>query len=256
MAYVDAHLHLADAAYSQFIPEIIEDARQNSVSHLLSNSMDYQTSMATLEIAKRYRPIVLPAVGVHPWTANSNLDPQLEKVEELLATNEGFVKAIGEIGLDGKYNQNAQTKQRQRETFETLLRVAEKKTLPVVIHSRLAIDEVLETLTRYKLSKVLLHWYDGPIDRLSKIHDSGYFISIGPVVTYSRRISEIAQQADLKLILTETDGPVTYGGPYKSRTTKPSFVIDVVRKLAEIRSIELVETRETILSNFMNFLGM
>lgn len=256
MSYVDAHLHLADPGYAGRIPAIIENATKNNVSHLLSNAMDYQTSVETLEIARKYEPIVLGAIGVHPWTANNNADCQLDKFEELIEKNEGSVKALGEIGLDGKYSQSAETRKRQREVFEFFLRIAERRELPVIVHSRLAVNEVLETLSKFRLRKVLLHWYDGPIEKLPLIGERDYLISIGPAVQYSRRMSEIARSADLGMILTETDGPVTYRGAFHGQATMPSFVIDVVRKLAEVKSLSLETTREVIMANFEKLVSM
>lgn len=255
LTYVDAHLHLADARYSGRIREIISDASESNVSHLLSNATDYQTSVQTLEIAAKYHPMVLAAVGVHPWTANTGADCQLDKFEELIKTNETLVEAIGEIGLDGKYPQNEQARRRQQNVFEFFLQMAERHGLPVIVHSRLALEEVLVTLPKYNLQKVLLHWYDGPTEKLRLIRDLGYLISVGPTLLYSHRMSEIAREADLSMILTETDGPVTYSGPFKGRITKPSFVIDVARKLAEIKSLSSEAIQEALTTNFKELLG-
>jgi TatD DNase family protein len=255
LSYVDAHLHLADSRYTGQIGRMINDANENHVSRLLSNALDYETSLQTLEIAKRYDSIVLAAIGVHPWTANGRVDCQLEKFEELIKANEKHVKAIGEIGLDGKYTQDAVTRKRQREVFEFFLQVAERRSLPVIVHSRLAVDEALQTLSTFNLPRVLIHWYDGPVQKLDLVRDRGYMISTSPIVLYTRRIIEIARAADLKMILTETDGPTTYHGPFEGTQTRPSFVIEVVKKLAEIKSESVETVRETIVDNFRRLLG-
>ena len=255
LTYADAHLHLADAGYSGRIQEIISDASENNVSHLLSNATDYQSSVQTLEIAAKYHPMVLAAIGVHPWTANSEADCQLDKFEGLIKANETLVEAIGEIGLDGKYPQNEQTRRRQQKIFEFFLQMAERHRLPVIVHSRSALEDVLVTLPKYNLQKVLLHWYDGPTEKLQSIRDLGYLISVGPPVLYSRRMSEIAREADLSMLLTETDGPVTYSGPFKGRKTKPSFVIDVAKKLVEIKSLSSKAIQEALTTNFKELLG-
>ena len=139
---------------------------------------------------------------------------------------------------------------RQGQVFEFFLQLAERRRLPVIVHSRLAVNEVLETLTRFDLRTVLLHWYDGPIEKLRLIEDRGYLISIGPVTLYSPRTCELARKAGLGMILTETDGPVAYGGQFKGRMTKPSFVIDVVQKFAEIKSISMDVAQDALLNNF------
>ncbi len=251
LSYVDAHLHLADHEYAGRIEEIIRDATTNNVAHLLSNAVDYNTSLQTITLAKNYPGKVLAAVGVHPSTATKAVDCQIDKFEQLIENNGKHVKAVGEIGLDGKYTQDEALKARQKEVFRFFLGLAERKKLPVVVHSRLAVDEVLETLSDFLLQRVLLHWYDGPIEKLKVIQDHGWLISFGPALLYSRRLSEIAREADLGIILSETDGPVSYYGPFKGRHTQPSFVADVVRKLAEIKSVSADVARETIYRNFL-----
>ena len=255
MSYVDAHLHLADPDYAGRIELVMEDATKNNISHLLSNAVDYETSIETVTLARRYDGQVFAAVGVHPWTVTKNKDLHLDKFEELLEVNERYIKAIGEIGLDGQYTQDEEQKKRQREVFRFFLELAEHKRLPVVVHSRLAVDDVLETLPSFNLQKVLLHWYSGPVEKLDLIKDRGYLISVGPSLLYSRRISEIARHADLKMILSETDGPVNYHGPFEGKMTQPSLVIEVVRKLAEIKSQSAENVRETICSNFQLFIS-
>ncbi len=254
LSYVDAHLHLADPGYAGRIGEIIRDATTNNVAYLLSNAVDCNTSLQTITLAKNYPGKLLAAVGVHPSTATKAVDCQIDKFEQLIENNGKYVKAVGEIGLDGKYTQDEALKTRQKEGFRFFLGLAERKKLPVVVHSRLAVDEVLETLSDFLLQRVLLHWYDGPIKKLKVIQDHGWLISFGPALLYSRRLSEIAREADLEIILSETDGPVSYYGPFKGRHTQPSFVADVVRKLAEIKSVSTDEARETIYRNFREFI--
>ncbi len=254
MSYIDAHLHLADPAYTSSTKSIIEDATRNSVTRLLSNAVDYSTSVRTISLAKQYEGTVLAAVGIHPSTVVGEAGYELAQFERLIDENREYVKAIGEIGLDGKYTQDEEKKSRQREVFRFFLRIAEKKQLPVVVHSRLAVDEVLDELSRFNLPKVLLHWYDGPLEKLELIRERGYLISIGPTLLYSKRIAEVARNADLSIILSETDGPVSYHGPFEGKVTQPTFVIDVVRKLAEIKIERAQEVRDAVWNNFQRLI--
>lgn len=255
MSYVDAHLHLADQEYSGRIELLIENAANNRVKHLLSNAMDYDTSVETLSLARKYKGTVLAAIGVHPWTVTNRQSFELGKVEQLIEDNGKYVRAIGEIGLDGQYSRNAEKRRIQREVFQFFLSLAERRKLPAIVHSRMAADDVLQTLSSFSPPKVLLHWYSGPLEKLKEIKDRGYLISVGPSIIYSKRISEIAQSAELGLVLSETDGPVSYHGPYRGRMTQPSFVIDVVQKLAEIKSLSTETVREAIWNNFQNLIS-
>ena len=255
MSYVDAHIHLADPAYDQ-VELVLDDAVANGVAYLLSNGMDYESSLRTVSLSKRYGKVIA-AVGVHPWTVTNATAPLvLDAFEQLIEDNRKQVRAIGEIGLDGQYPQDYAKKQQQEETFRFFLTLAERRRLPVVIHSRLAISQILEILPSFNLVKVLLHWYSGPSDNLHVIKERGYLISVGPSILYSKRVAEIARQADLSIILTETDGPVSYYGPFKGKTTFPSFVVDVVKKLAEIKNMSTEETREAAWNNFHSLISL
>lgn len=250
MSYVDAHLHLADPGYDGQVEQLIENSDKNKVAQLLSNATDYDTSTKTIALAKRYPSKVLAAIGVHPWTATKSTKYQLDNFEQLIEENVDSVRAIGEIGLDGKYTHDETLKSREKEVFRFFLELAERKRLPVVVHSRQAIDEVLEELSKFDLPKVLLHWYDGPTETLKLIGQRGYLVSIGPAIFYSRRIAEIAEAVGLDMILTETDGPVRYRGLFADKLTQPSFVVNVTRKLAEIRGLSTDEMREKVWNNF------
>lgn len=254
MSYVDAHLHLADPMFKGRVEEAVDDAEKNNVSFLLSNATDYNTSTETIALAKRHSTRVFAAIGVHPWTASNATSYELDKFERLVDENRDCVKAIGEIGLDGKYTQDEAAKTRQREVFRFFLKLAALKKLPVVIHSRQAVDEVLGILSEFDLPKVLLHWYDGPAEVLPSIHERGYLISFGPALLYSRRLARIAANADLGMILTETDAPIKYPGPFAGRSTQPSFVIGVVRKLAEINTVDTEAVRNSVWNNFHEFI--
>jgi TatD DNase family protein len=254
LTYLDAHIHLADPAYGNNIDSIIEDASKKQVTLLLSNAVDYNSSVQTIALADKHDERVLATVGVHPSTVVNEVRYGLSQFEKMIDANRRSVRAIGEIGLDGKYTKDQEKICRQREVFRFFLNLAEKKRLPAVVHSRLAVDEVLDELAGFNLPRVLLHWYDGPIDKIRVIEDRGYLISLGPALHYSKRLADIAKSIDLSTVLSETDGPVPYHGPFEGKETVPSFVIDVVTKLAEIKHSTVQQVSEAIWLNFQRFI--
>lgn len=254
MPYVDAHLHLADPGYSGQVDLLIQDAVRNDVSHLFSNAVDYNTSVETISLAKLHQGLILAAVGIHPSTATNNADCKLGQFDGLVQENRKHVRAIGEIGLDGTYTQDPERKKRQKEVFQSLLQLAERNDLPVVIHSRSAVEDVLNALSNVRVRKVLLHWFDGTNDQLKTSSDRGYLISFGPALLYSRKLQDLARLADINTLLTETDGPVRFrGAPFEGKITLPSFIIHVTHKIAEIKSISPNAVRDAVWENFKKF---
>lgn len=255
VSYIDAHLHLADPGYEGKVEEIVQDADRHNVSKMLTNATDYQSSLQTINQARTFPERVLAAVGVHPSTVLRSENLHLEAFERMIEENSGWITAIGEIGLDGKYTADERIRTRQTEVFRFFLNLAEKKNLPVVVHSRQAVTETLNSLARYQLPRVLMHWYDGPPESLALLKERGYMISIGPALLYSRKITEIGRSIDEELILTETDGPVSYRGIFGDELTKPWFVGEVVKKLAEVRGTDSEAVQSTVFSNFKMFVN-
>ncbi len=223
MQFADAHVHLADPEYEGLLPHLIEVAKKANVSALVSNAMDSETSRRTLALAREYHDLVYAAVGIHPWNAVSQGETDLETMSEIATRHRGEIVAIGEIGLDRTYAKEKEHFRIQSEVFRKMLDLAERTDLPISVHSRGSVQEALEILGTCRVRRVLFHWYSGSIKFLKEIVGNGYRISVGPSLLYSRRIQEIVKDTPIEHILTETDGPVTYKGPFYGKTTTPKI---------------------------------
>jgi TatD DNase family protein len=181
---------------------------------------------------------------------------ELEETLKLIAdqAQRKTVLAIGEIGLDSKYEK---TWDKQLWVFDNMLRLAEKLGLPVIVHSRGTTERIVDMLSSYRLMRVLLHWFSYPLTSLSKAVECGYFITEGPPAVYSNGIREVVSKVPLTNLLTETDGPVTYHKhPFDGQLTKPSFIRPVVEAVADIKKMSVVDVAEQIAVNFEEFFGL
>ena len=254
MKLIDAHIHLSDAEYAGHIDELIADAKNSGVVALVTNSMDLKTCQNDIKLSEKYPNLVYPALGIHPWNVNVIGESELQETVDFIQKQKGFVKAIGEIGLDCKYET---VWEKQTMVFDKMLHLAEELELPVIIHSRGTTDVIVEILASYKLKRVLLHWFSHPMSALTKALDKGYFITEGPPATYSNGIREVVEKTPLTNLLTETDGPVTYWKqPFNGQLTKPSFILNVVSAVAEIKKMKTEEVAEQIIKNFEVFFNI
>jgi TatD DNase family protein len=254
MKLIDAHVHLSDAEYTSHIDELVTDAKNAGVTALVTNSMNLQTCQNDVKLAEKYPDLVYPALGIHPWNVNVIEDKELQETIDFIQKQKGIVKAIGEIGLDYKYET---IWEKQTMVFDKMLRLAEKLELPVIIHSRGTTDKIVEILPSYRLKRVLLHWFSHPMSALSKALDNGYFVTEGPPVTYSNGIREVVEKTPITNLLTETDGPVTYWKqPFNGQLTKPSYIRNVVEAVAEIKKMQVEEVAEQIIKNFEVFFNI
>jgi TatD DNase family protein len=252
---VDAHIHLSDAEYNSHTDELIADAKTSNVAAMVSNAMDLQTSINSLNLAEKHPGLVYAALGIHPWNVNVLKENELENTLKLISdeNQKKTVIAIGEIGLDSKYDK---TWDKQLMVFDKMLRLAETLALPVIIHSRGTTAQIVDMLPSYNLKRVLLHWFSYPLTALSQAVSHGYYITEGPPTAYSRGIREVVENVPLTNLLTETDGPVKYyKPPFNGQMTKPSFIRTVVDAIAEVKNVPVDDVAEQIAKNFEEFFG-
>ena len=253
MKFVDAHIHLSDDDYAGRVSEVLTEAKNSGVVALVSNSMDLKTCQGTLELAERHAGMVYAALGIHPWTVKDLKEDELDQVLQLISVQRGnraFV-ALGEIGLDSKYTE---IWDKQIEVFDLMLRLAEKLSLPAIIHSRGTTVQIIDMLPSYKLKKVLLHWFSSPISALGKAVERGYYITEGPPAAYSNGIRDVVKRVPITNLLTETDGPVRFfKGPFEGKRTTPAFIPTVVAAFAEVKNMSAEGVARQILKNFQDF---
>ena len=251
--FVDAHLHLSDEEYAGSIDEIIKEARMANVVALVSNSVDLETSIKSLELAGKYASLVYAALGIQPSSIEHLAEGKLEETLNLISKqkmNRAMV-AIGEIGLDANH---MSTWNDQLRVFDEMLHCAERLGLPVIVHSRGAAEQVIDRLPSYNLVRVLLHFFTGSADALSKAIQNGYYVSEGPAAVYSEGIREVVRKVPITNLLTETDGPVRfYRPPFKGKRTTPAFIPEVVRAIAKIKEASEQSVAEKIAGNFEKF---
>jgi TatD DNase family protein len=220
--------------------------------------MDYESSMLSLRLAQQNPGLVYAALGVHPWNVQSLSSDELEQTLDVIlkqGDRHEKIVAIGEVGLDFAYEQG-RTAELQIKVFDKMLQTAEKLSLPVILHSRRTAAKIISILPSFKLEKVLFHWFSGPMELLPKIVENGYYISEGPPSVYSKKTREIVRLVPLDRLLTETDGPVRFGGPFYGKLTTPSFIPQIVRAIADIKKAEETEVANRVLRNFISFFGV
>ena len=145
---IDTHLHLFKEYYED-IPSIINDARNNNVRYYINNGCDTKSNKEVLESLKY--PEVFGAIGIHPEEVDSYSEEDIKFIEDNLCNPK--IVAIGEIGLDYYYTK--ENKSEQIKLFEKQLKLAEKYNMPVIIHSRDATEDTINTLKKYKVTGVI-----------------------------------------------------------------------------------------------------
>jgi len=259
MKFVDAHIHLSDPEYNNRISQVFEESKQSNVVALVSNSMDFETSVLNIRLAEENTGFVFAALGIHPWSVTDLKPEELQRTLDFIfqhGTDREKIVAVGEIGLDPQYAKRREVKELQVKVFHKMLNAAEKLSLPVVIHSRWSAPKITTILPSYNLKGVLFHCFSSPVELLPQIIEHGYYISEGPPTVFSNRTQDVVRRVPLTNLLTETDGPVRFMGPFKDKLTTPAFIPKVVKAVAEIKGMNENDVAEQVCRNFVSFFGI
>lgn len=252
--FFDSHAHLDAAAIAA-----IEGSK---VDYVCDIGTDLETSLAAVERAAAH-PWCYAAVGYHPHEAKDMGDAEFEMIRHLAGKPK--VRAIGEIGLDFHYNFSEPDV--QREVFRRQIRLANELSMPIVIHSREADQEVLLTLKEEQAfsdrrkavfggrAGVLMHCYSGSREMAEQYVKLGAMISIAGPVTYknNRRTVEVVQAIPLEHLLIETDAPYLTPEPFRGQRNQSPYVEFTAMRIAAIKGISLAEVAEATTRNAKGF---
>jgi len=249
---VDIHIHLTDEEYRP-LSGYLKIFLKSIDMVLVSVSTGLKTAVENIRLAEEFPGIVIPFIGVHPQTSDGE---DLGRFLDYFESVKGRVVGIGEIGLDRKPRSTQSIGEKQHTAFRVQLELAEKLGMPVSIHSRGALEEVFEVLTSYSLKGVLLHWFSGGLADAKRATDRGYYASFGPALVYSKRMRMVAKGMCEEYILTETDGPVHYGGCFDGRMALPTFLSSVLFALASALGRPYEDILKMVYENSIKYVGL
>jgi len=234
---IDFHCHLD--LYPD--PEMAVRLANESGIYVLSVTTTPKAWRQTSSLAKNC-PRIRTALGLHPQLAHERYH-ELPLFEGLI----GETNYVGEVGLDGlpELKPHAAI---QRRVFEAVLRISAKSGGRVLsIHSRRAVDDVLQCLRAQPDAGLpILHWFSGTRSQLTRALTQGCWLSVGPPMLRSDKGRALVASVPRDRILTETDGPFATDG---SRPLMPSDVWSAVDALGEIWGVAENEVRSILAEN-------
>ncbi len=244
MELVDVHAHL-ELIESSEIGVAVARAEEKGVKAIITNSVDAATIRKALQLQEEFG-IVKAALGLYPIDAIKMADSDIDAELKFIEKNSGNFAAFGEIGLD---YQETDDRKMQQGIFEQQLLLAKKLGKPVIVHSRKAEKEVVETLIRCDSRKVILHAFHGSIRLVKAAVDSGFSFSIPSNVLRSSHFQKMAEVVPLQNLFTETDAP--FLGPFAGGRSEPAYVEMGARKIAEIRKMSAEEVASQLYANYL-----
>ncbi len=236
---IDTHSHIYLEEFDADRAEVVQRAKSAGLRHIVLPNVDLETVAPMQTLAAAYPGYISMAMGLHPTSVGEDYKEQLSLTRKFL--EEGNYIAVGEVGIDLYWD--ATFRAEQMEAFDEQLHWAEDKSLPVIIHSRDALEEILAVFKNYsgKLPQCVFHSFGGSVEDVRRIREFGNFLfGINGVVTFKNsKLYEVLPEIGLDHILLETDCPYLTPVPYRGKRNESSYVPYIAQKIAETLEISV-----------------
>lgn len=212
-----------------------------------------ESSKTSIELAEAYNN-VYAAIGVHPEDVYDMTDADIDWLYKNASHKK--VVAIGEIGLDYYWCKEDDKRQLQKKWFVTQLDLAKQVGLPVIIHSRDACEDTLDTIKAYNTNVIpgIIHCFSYTKEIAREYIKMGWYIGVGGVVTFKngKKLVETVADIPLERIVLETDCPYMAPEPHRGQRNSSILLSHVVDKIAEIKGVTAEEVERVTYENALN----
>jgi len=236
--FIDTHCHLDDEKFSEDRADVLNRAKLAGVKRIINFGSTLASSIAVVNLAKNFSELYA-GIGIHPEEIDAFDEKTCTRLAELVTDK---VVAIGEIGLDYHWEKDSQRRLIQQRIFIEQLDLARQLNLPVCVHDRDAHGDTLKILqTEAKGLRGVLHCYSGSVEVAREVFKLDWFIGVDGPLTFknSAKLPEVVKVAPRDRILIETDAPYLAPTPYRGKRNEPAYVVEVAKKLAELRNESL-----------------
>jgi TatD DNase family protein len=259
----DSHCHLQFPQFQSDRVQVLERAWQAGLSAIVAVGTDADSSQQALALAEAH-PNLFATVGWHPHQA-VQFDDQGRLALRRLAESPKAV-AVGEIGLD--FYRRLSPPEAQQAVFRQMLDMAAELGLPVVIHSRAAEEETFAILSRWAAQAKgqwhqerplgVVHCFGGDLALALRYVQLGFLISIPGSITYpnAERLASVVAGLPLERLVVETDAPYLTPQSMRPQRNEPSFLVETVGRIAEIRAQTVQEVAEQTSANAAALYGI
>ncbi|NQW26383.1 MAG: TatD family hydrolase [Flammeovirgaceae bacterium] len=241
--FIDSHAHLYVKEFDHDRQLVVQRALEAGISKILMPNIDSESIAGMLALEGHYPDLCIPMMGLHPCSVNEDYLSELAVIQEWLKKRK-FI-AIGEIGIDLYWDRTFWD--HQKSAFRQQCEWALEYDIPIVIHSREAIDETIDLVKPY-INRGLtgvFHCFTGSVDQAKEIKNMGFYLGIGGVATFKNgQILNVLTEIGMEQIILETDSPYLAPVPYRGKRNEPGYVVLIVEKLANALNISEVEIFE------------
>ncbi len=237
MGIFDTHAHYLKEDFGGDLLPLLERMPEMGVEKIIAVGYSLESSREELELARRF-PFMISSAGIHPDNCAELPPDWLSQLEELLAAPE--VRALGEIGLDHHFE--GFDRSLQAEVFEQQLILAQRLSIPVIIHSRDAWGDTMELLRKYK-PRGVVHCFSGSAETAKEVVRLGMYVGFTGVLTFknSKKAWAACEAVPPDRLLLETDSPYMAPVPHRGEKSHSGMIKYTAAKMAEIKGVSTEE---------------
>ncbi len=249
--FFDSHCHLEDPAFDGDRDEVIRRAADLGMVGAVTSPLGREEVERSLSLFSGSE-LVLVSAGLDPEDFS---DPEeVEKLAELIEERAGEIVAVGEVGLDYRVARSTAERERQKESFSRLIRLAEDLDKPVVVHSLWSQRPALRVLDSRGATRVVLHAFGGTDADVRFAADRGWMISVATNVVRSPNVRRVALASPLDNLVLESDSPVL--APDPGRRNEPANIISSLKYVAGLKGVDPQELAEITTENSLRVYGI
>lgn len=232
MSLVDSHCHIDAPEFDPDRAAVIERAQRDGVTRIIAPAVT-AASWPKLKLVCETFAQVVPAWGLHPMYLDQHRPQHLTLLRTWLEQERPC--AVGECGLD--YYVGGLDPLRQHDILLVQMKLAREFDLPLILHARKALDEVMAMLRRVGGLRGVVHSFSGSRQQAQKLYEAGFLLGIGGPVTYARaqRLRGIVRDLPIEHLLLETDAPDQPDAAIRGQRNEPSRLAEVLRVVAQLR---------------------
>ncbi|MCU7548726.1 TatD family hydrolase [Chitinophagaceae bacterium LB-8] len=245
MYLIDTHAHIYLPEFDADRATMMERAKNAGIKQILLPAIDSSTHPQMLQMEQEFEGC-LAMIGLHPCSVNNKFGEEIDILKRYLSQRK-FI-AIGEIGLDFYWDKTFV--QEQYEAFHQQIQIALSYGLPIVIHSRNAIDESIDVVKQYPGLRGVFHCFSGNLEQAEAIIGTGFMLGIGGVLTFKNAgLDKVIEKTGLQNVILETDAPYLAPVPFRGKRNEPAYTALVAEKLAMITGRDLEEVQKITTEN-------
>lgn len=253
---IDSHSHIYSEEFNGEVDEVLKRAFDAGVEKILLPNIDSSSIKMMMDLSARYPDSLFPMIGIHPTSVTEDYEEELEVINYWLRKEKFF--GIGEIGIDFYWDNSFRAE--QETVFRTQLKLAKEYNLPVSIHTRDSFDttfRIIDEETRDGSLSGVFHCFTGTVDQAQMILSKGFKVGVGGIVTFKNAgIDKMIAHLTPEDILIETDSPYLAPAPMRGKRNESSYLVFIVKKLAEIFNLSEEEVDKITSQNTRNVFGI